>query len=98
MIEFQNFSDIPDGFTGTCKILTRYYYYLENKYEIKYDIIHFLNRKYHKEDGPAYEEQTGSIYWYYKGEEYGENNDFTIESWKEKVECLKREEELKIFI
>ena len=56
-----------------------------------------INGLYHREDGPAVEYANGVKQWRYKDEFYGENNYFTIESWKEKVEELKHEEELEIF-
>lgn len=67
--------------------------------------IWYINGLRHREDGPAEEYINGSKGWYYKGEycgagsEYcGAGNKFTNETWKEKVEYLKREEELQIFL
>lgn len=62
-----------------------------------YFLDNIPNGKFHREDGPALEWTNGEKEWYYKGKCYGYDNDFNIESWKEKVEKLNREEELKIF-
>lgn len=86
MIKFKSPSNIPKDFTGICKIL------------FDLSINYFEKGNLHREDGPALEYADGFINWFYKGELYGYNNDFTIESWKEKVKELKRAEELKIFI
>ena len=61
--------------------------------------IHFYkNGIYHREDGMAFINlYVNEKDWYYKGEHYGNNNDFTNKTWKKKVKQLKREEELKIF-
>lgn len=52
----------------------------------------------HRECGPAIIWQDGRKYWWFKENCYGIDNDFNIETWKEKVKELKREEKLKIFI
>ena len=109
MKEFESYKDVPKNFTGVCKLLIsksiRYYkngkYHNENgPAEIySYGEKHwYINGLQHREDGPAAQLATGKIIWYYKNKYYGQNDDFTVESWKEKVENLKREEELKIFI
>ena len=36
--------------------------------------------------------------WFYKGEYYGGDNDFTNKSWRKKVKELKRKEILSVFI
>lgn len=98
MIAFKNEKSVPINFTGVCKILN------------KNCICYYLNGKIHREDGHAVE----FIYaahmfynsnlvecikvWYYKNTVYGLDNDFNINSWKEKVEELKREDELRIFL
>ena len=48
----------------------------------------FKNGKQHREDGPAIEYADGSIYWVLNNEEYGHNDEFTNESWKEFVKTL----------
>ena len=109
MIEFKRYSDIPKDFTGGCKLLDdnsiRYY---KNKTLHRDDgpsIIFTngdqywsVNGQVHREDGPAVEYTDGGKSWHYKDKCYGINSNFTIDSWKEKVEYLKREEELKVFI
>jgi hypothetical protein len=86
MIEFYFRDYVPRNFTGVCKLF--------------YDksICYYKNGELHREDGPSVKYPGRIKDWCYKGKCYGINNDFTIESWKEKVEELKREEELKIFI
>jgi hypothetical protein len=54
--------------------------------------------KYHNENHAAWIWKDGNKDWYYKDKYYGENNDFTNETWKKKVKELKREEKLQIFI
>jgi hypothetical protein len=109
MIEFKTFLDIPKDFTGICKT-TDY----GNVYHYKNGFFHnesgpaiirkngtkiwFINNFKHREDGPSTEYENGTKHWFYKGKDYGLNDNFTIESWKEKVEELKREEELKVFL
>jgi hypothetical protein len=85
MIEFKSTHYVSDDFTGVCKVLTLN------------QIRHYQNGELHREDGPAIEYADGSESWFYKEKCYGFNDDFTIETWKEKVEKLKRKEELKIF-
>lgn len=86
MIEFKTYKDIPKDFTGVCQTIG-------NNKVIRY----FLNGLCHREDGHATEYDSGKKHWFYKGKYYGCNDEFTEETWKEKVEQLKREEELKIF-
>lgn len=98
MIAFKNEKSVPINFTGVCKIL-----------DVNC-VCHYLNRKLHREDGHAVEYVyiTDIFYnnkfvpcikaWYYKNTVYGLDNDFNINSWKEKVEELKREDELRIFL
>jgi hypothetical protein len=59
---------------------------------------YYINGLPHREDGPSHNYDDGVKNWYFKDKCYGSDNDFTIESWKEKVKELKRQEELKIFI
>jgi len=98
MIAFKNEKGVPLRFTGVCKILD------------KNCICYYLNGVFHREDGHAVEFIYPSyVYydnkylqcikiWLYKNTIYGLDNDFNLQSWKEKVEELKREEELKVFI
>ena len=48
----------------------------------------YKNGKRHREDGPAVEYAEGSKFWYLNDKIYGENNDFTIKSWKAVVKTL----------
>ena len=50
-----------------------------------------LNGIYHREDGPAVEYGGGSKDWYLNGTCYGQNDDYTNESWIRfvKLELLK---------
>ena len=58
-----------------------------------YKTIRFYkNGSLHREDGPAVEYANGGKKWCYKNKRYGYDNDFTIESWKEKVKELKEKE------
>lgn len=61
-------------------------------------ISFYKNKKLHNEYGFAivYKNVFGD--WYYKGDYYGGDNNFTIKSWKQKVKELKYLESLKIFI
>ena len=108
MIEFKNYSDIPNDFTGVCKTIdaNNIYYYKNGlshnefgpafiyKSGTKY---WYINGKEHREDGPSTEYSDGGKRWYYKDKYYGYDNDFTVETWIEKVIELKREEQLEIF-
>ena len=51
----------------------------------------YLNGELHREDGPATEWSNGDKRWYLNGEFYGQNDDFTNESWIRfvKLELLK---------
>jgi len=42
----------------------------------------------HREDGPAIEHYLGYKAWWLKHSKYGENNDFTVESWKKFVQTI----------
>lgn len=108
MIKFESYSDIPKDFTGICKVADS-----GNIYHLKDGKPHnengpaFVNKNgskfwyidgfKHREDGPAAEYSNVQKDWYYKNKRYGVNFQFTVKSWKEKVEQLKREEELEIF-
>lgn len=62
------------------------------------DFVFYKNSKYHREDGPSENIMSmESEYFchYYNDNYYGEN--FTIETWKQKVKQLKREKRMKIF-
>lgn len=68
------------------------------------DIVYYISGKISREDGPALLRPNGYYSWDYNGNHYGSNNslygdneDFTIEEWKEKVGELKRLESLEIF-
>ena len=108
MIEFSSFLDIPDNFTGVCKLICnmsiRYYkndnLHREDGPAIEYpngEKYWFINGLSHREDGPTVEFADGRKSWHYKDKFYGINDDFTNETWKEKVEELIRKEKLKIF-
>ena len=109
MIEFQCTLDIPVKFTGVCKVINSgaIYHMKDGKFHNENGpaIIRStgtkkwcINNLLHREDGPAIEYSSGAKEWHYKNKIYGENNDFTIEAWKEFAENKKREEELRIFI
>jgi hypothetical protein len=84
MIEF-HYCPTTYNFTGICKIT--------------YDksIRHYKNGKPHREDDAAYKYSNGDKFFYYNGDYYGSNNDFTIETWIKKVKELKYLESLEIF-
>lgn len=42
----------------------------------------YINDQFHRTDGPAIEKADGSKEWYLNDEQYGEDDDFTNESWK----------------
>lgn len=109
MIEFNDRCNIPAEFTGVCKIFyhnTIYHYkngkcHNENGPAIIYKDgakEWYIDGKYHREDGPALEGLNNCKSFYYKDKCYGYANDFTNETWKQKVKELKREEELSIFL
>lgn len=113
MIEFANFDDFYDSkykdFNGVCKFLWN-----QSIRHFKNGVLHrvdgpaveyihdrkewHLNGKLHREDGAALQYAGGDGSFYYKGKCYGNNYDFTVESWKQKVKELKRKEQLKIFL
>ena len=108
MIEFKNYLDVPEDFTGICKFLSdnsiRYYknglYHREGGPALEFpngNKYWYINGLVHREDGPATEHSNGFKNWRYKNRSYGKNEDFINETWIEKIEYLKREEELKIF-
>lgn len=84
MIEFYLPFLMPNNFTGKCKIT--------HPNVIRY----YKNGLIHRENGAA-EYSSGHKLWYYKNKCYGANNDFTKNSWKEKVKELKYLESLEIF-
>ena len=49
------------------------------------NIVYYLNGTWHREDGPA-AEWSKAKEWWLNGEYYGDNNDFTNESWIRFVE------------
>lgn len=109
MKEFESYKDVPKIFTGVCKLLISksIHHYKNGKYHNENGpaVIYsdgskhwYINGLQHREDGPAAQFANGKIIWYYKNVPFGYNGEFTVESWKEKVENLKREESLKIFI
>ena len=83
---FKSIHNVPLDFTGICKITS------------SGNIYHMKDGGVHNESGPALYNSSGWQSFYYKDKCYGNNTHFTIETWKEKVEYLKREEELKIFL
>ena len=101
MIEFKNYLDVPEDFTGICKFLAdnSICYFKNGKFHredgpaIQYENGNkywYINGLHHREDGPASEHSNGAKYWYYKNKCYGCDN-FTIKSWEEKVRELKME-------
>ena len=108
MIFFKSIVNVPADFTGVYKIIST-----GNIYHVKDGKRHnengpsviyksgtefwYINGLEHREDGPSTEYCDGSKSWYYKGTIYGHNDDFNIESWKEKVKELKYLESLEIF-
>ena len=48
----------------------------------------YKNGKRHREDGPAIEWVDGDKDWYLNGKYYGENHDFTNESWIRFIKTL----------
>lgn len=108
MIEFKTSSNIPKDFTGICKVADSgniFHFKNEKRHNESGPAIclqdetkcWYINDICHREDGPSIEYVDGSKAWFYKSVNYGIDDDFTIETWKEKVKQLKREEELKIF-
>jgi hypothetical protein len=85
MKKFEDEKNLLKGFSGVCKLC-----YDES-------IRYYQNGLIHRNDGPAVISENGDKYWFYKNTYYGVNDEFTNETWKEKVQYLKREEELKIF-
>lgn len=85
MKEFISYLDIPKNFTGICKSINNN------------SIVHCKNGKYHREDGPAIEYENNHKSWYYKDMLYGYDENFTIETWIEKVKEIKYLESLQIF-
>ena len=60
--------------------------------------IYFVkNKGFHNINGPSLICDDYKS-WYYKDVHYGDDDDFTIKSWKQKVKELKYLESLKIFI
>lgn len=108
MIEFKYYKDIPKNFTGFCKLIideSIVYYkdgllHREDGPAVEHASGHkewLINGFNHREDGPAVEYADGDKCWFYKDKIYGYDNDFTNETWKEKVKEMKRKEELEIF-
>ena len=60
-------------------------------------IVFLKNGKRHRKYGPAIIFYSLLIRWCYNGLFYGCDNDFTNETWKEKVKQLKRQDKLKVF-
>jgi hypothetical protein len=54
VFEFKDWEEVPVNFTGIVKFSNGHKAF-------------FLNRKLHREDGPAYERTDGSKFWYLKG-------------------------------
>lgn len=109
MIEFKKHKDVPKYFTGVCKLKCNNYIYHMKDGKCHNEFgpavickngtkIWYINGLEHREDGPSTEYADGGKTWFYKGVYYGSNVEFTNESWKEKIEQLKREEELQIFL
>lgn len=100
IVEFLNHFDIPENFTGICQVTKSgtILHYKDGKRHnengsavILSDGSEFwyINDLSHREDGAACEYEGGGKHWYYKGKNYGYDNDFTNETWKEKVAELK---------
>ena len=109
MKTFRNWRDIPEDFTGICKRLDyNAIFYYKNGLPHREDgpaIIYengnqdwWLNGLQHRESGPSDEYTNGDKFWFYKDKLYGTDDDFTNTTWINKVQELKREEQLKIFI
>ena len=62
--------------------------------------LHYLkNGKHHREDGPAVIYPNNILCdYFFEGKKYKKEKDFPNQTWEEKVESLKRAEELKIFL
>ena len=108
MKTFKHYSYIPKDFTGICKILDdKSICYCKNGKIHREDgpaIIYrngatywYLNGLQHRESGPAIDFDRHRKSWYYKDICYGRNNEFTNETWLEKVKELKYKEMLEIF-
>lgn len=91
--------DINDKFSGTAKILEdgtiRTYkngkLHSENEPAIigaNGNKIWCINGFWHRENGPAFLSLNGDKAWYYKDTCYGDNNDFTINSWKRFIKLM----------
>lgn len=102
MIEFESINDLPKDFTGVCKVTNT-----NAIYHVKDGAIHnengpavilkdgtkywCINNKYHRKDGAACEYSNGDKIWFYKGKSYGHDDQFTNETWEEKIRELKLE-------
>ena len=105
MKTFENIRYVSNNFTGVCKFLidNSIHYYKNGKHHredgpaaiyedgTKYWI---LNGKSHRESGPSDQYHDGDTYWCYEGIIHGCNDEFTNETWMNKVKEIKREEEL----
>ena len=86
MIEFNSARDIPEGFTGICKVYNNSIY--------RKDIIsirHYKNGRLHNESGPAINWSNTQSDWYYEGKCFGNDNFYSDKSWQERVRELKLE-------
>jgi len=89
-VAFKSIFDVPDDFTGRCIIRNNVHWYLNSKHHrIDGPAIEwangskawYLNGEPHRIDGPAVERVDGTKEWWFNYELYGEDNDFTNESW-----------------
>lgn len=86
MIQFEYRLDIPDDFSGVCKVL------------IDGSIRYYQNGLFHREDGPAIIFSCSSTkMWYYRGKFYGKSTDFNCKTWTKFAQALKYKESLEIF-
>lgn len=100
MVKFLNHSDIPKDFTGICQV-TKSGTILHFKNGKRHNEngpavilsdeseFWYINDLCHREDGAACEYEGGGKHWCYKDKIYGYDNDFTNETWVEKVAELK---------
>ena len=98
--QVKTYYDIPENFTGICEITScdEFCHLKDRKFHNEFGPaiiskdgtkIWYINDLESREDGPSTEYTDGGKHWYYKGNYYGKNNDFTNETWKEKVAELK---------
>lgn len=80
-IKFDSMKDIPENFTGACKIF--------NEICNGYDYYVFKDGMIHNETGPAAMYPDGQEGWFYKDEYYGSGDDYNNVTWGVKVSELR---------